>query len=70
MVDDSGPGVAPGDRVRVFEPFERSTDEESSPGSGIGLSLVKRFAALHGGRAWVEERSGGGAAFRVFLPQA
>ena len=41
-----------------------------SPGTGIGLSLVGEFAELHGGRAWVEERDGGGASFRVFLPAA
>jgi signal transduction histidine kinase len=35
---------------------------------GIGLSLVTRFAELHGGRAWVEDRGGGGASFRVYLP--
>jgi signal transduction histidine kinase len=35
---------------------------------GIGLAVVARFAGLHGGRAWVEERRGGGAAFRVWLP--
>ena len=34
------------------------------------MSLVARFAELHGGRAWVEDREGGGAAFRVFLPGA
>jgi hypothetical protein len=34
---------------------------------GIGLSLVARFAQLHGGRAWCEEREGGGARFRVSL---
>jgi signal transduction histidine kinase len=34
---------------------------------GVGLSLVVRLAELHGGRAWVEERPGGGASFRVFL---
>jgi K+-sensing histidine kinase KdpD len=37
---------------------------------GIGLSLVTRFAELHGGRAWVEDRDGGGASFRVYLPFA
>jgi two-component system sensor histidine kinase KdpD len=35
---------------------------------GVGLTLVARFAQIHGGRAWVEEREGGGASFRVFLP--
>jgi signal transduction histidine kinase len=37
---------------------------------GIGLSLVRRFSQLQGGTAWVEEREGGGASFRVFLPDA
>ena len=39
-----------------------------APGTGIGLSLVAQFAALHGGRAWVEDAPGGGADFRVWLP--
>jgi two-component system sensor histidine kinase KdpD len=37
---------------------------------GVGLSIVANFARLHGGRAWVEDRQGGGASFRVFLPGA
>ena len=37
-------------------------------GTGIGLALVAQFAALQGGRAWVEDRPGGGASFRVSLP--
>jgi signal transduction histidine kinase len=37
---------------------------------GIGLSLVLRFAELHGGRAWVEDRAGGGASFKVYLADA
>ena len=41
-----------------------------APGVGIGLTLVARFAELHGGRAWVEERPGGGSSFRVLLPDA
>jgi signal transduction histidine kinase len=40
----------------------------SERGTGIGLALVARFAALHGGRAWVESTSTGGASFRVLLP--
>jgi hypothetical protein len=35
---------------------------------GIGLSLVSSFAKLHGGRAWVEDRPGGGCSFKVLLP--
>jgi len=34
----------------------------------VGLALVARFAELHRGRTWVEERPGGGASFRVWLP--
>jgi hypothetical protein len=41
-----------------------------SPGVGIGLSLVARFAEMHGGRAWVEDRQGGGASFCVYLPES
>ena len=41
-----------------------------APGSGIGLALVAQFAGMHGGRAWVQERPGGGASFRVFLADA
>jgi len=39
------------------------------PGAGIGLALVAQFAALQGGKAWVEDRPGGGASFRVSLPR-
>jgi PAS domain S-box-containing protein len=68
-VEDDGPGVAPEMRSEVFEPFRQGpTASPHSPGTGIGLSLVARFAELHGGRAWVGEREGGGAAFHVFLP--
>ena len=66
-VEDEGPGVPPELRTRIFEPFVRGSNVEGVPGSGIGLSLVARFAELHGGRAWVEDRAGGGASFRVEL---
>ena len=68
-VEDDGPGVPEELREAIFEPFRQGpTSSPHSPGTGIGLSLVGRFASLHGGRAWVEEREGGGASFRVFLP--
>jgi PAS domain S-box-containing protein len=71
VVEDDGPGVAEELRTTIFEPFRQGPAAPShSPGTGIGLSLVARFAELHGGRAWVEDRPGGGASFRVFLPLA
>ena len=55
---------------RVFGLFTRGSTGADSPGVGVGLSLVAQFAALHGGRAWVEDNPGGGASFRVLLPGA
>ena len=71
LVEDEGPGV-PGDmREAVFEPFRQIPGLASpSPGVGVGLALVARFAELHGGSAWVQDRPGGGASFRVFLPES
>jgi PAS domain S-box-containing protein len=70
-VDDAGPGV-PGElKDAIFEPFRQGDGGPNpSPGVGVGLSLVARFAELHGGSAWVEDRPGGGASFRVYLPDA
>jgi PAS domain S-box-containing protein len=68
IVEDNGPGVPAELRDALFQPFERGPSaNQHSPGVGLGLSLVARFAELHAGRAWVEERSGGGAAFHVLL---
>lgn len=70
VVEDDGPGVAEEFRTTIFEPFRQGPASPShAPGTGIGLSLVARFAELHDGRAWVEDRPGGGASFRVYLPR-
>jgi signal transduction histidine kinase len=70
-VEDEGLGVPPELQEAIFEPFRQGpTASPHSPGTGIGLSLVAMFADLHGGRAWVQDREGGGASFRVFLPTA
>jgi two-component system sensor histidine kinase KdpD len=67
-VEDRGPGVPDEFKGSIFEPFRQGPATSShAPGTGIGLSLVTRFAELHGGRAWVEDRPEGGASFRVFL---
>jgi PAS domain S-box-containing protein len=69
VVADDGPGIPDDHREDLFLPFHHGPNTTAhSPGMGIGLSLVQRFAELHGGRAWVEEREGGGAAFHVALP--
>jgi signal transduction histidine kinase len=68
-VEDDGPGVEDQYKEAVFETFNRGPSMLSAtPGAGIGLALVARFAAVHGGRSWVEDRPGGGASFRVLLP--
>jgi signal transduction histidine kinase len=68
-VEDEGPGIPDDLKAVVFEPFLQGNGEgDRVPGTGIGLSLVARFAELHGGRAWVEDRSGGGASFNVYIP--
>ena len=70
-VEDAGAGVPQELRGGLFEPFRRGPEVPArAPGAGIGLTLVARFAELHGGRAWVEDRPGGGASFRVLLPDA
>jgi PAS domain S-box-containing protein len=66
VVDDRGPGVPADMKEAIWEPFKRGG--QPAPGSGIGLTVVRRFAELHGGRAWVEDRPGGGASFHVYLP--
>jgi signal transduction histidine kinase len=67
LVEDDGDGIAQEDREVIFRRFERG--DTTAVGTGIGLSLVATFAEMHGGRAWVEERPGGGASFRVALPR-
>ncbi|HET6751501.1 MAG TPA: ATP-binding protein [Actinomycetes bacterium] len=68
-VEDAGAGVPRELQATLFEPFRQGPGMSAhAPGVGIGLSLVARFAELHGGRAWVQDRPGGGASFRVLLP--
>jgi PAS domain S-box-containing protein len=67
VVEDEGPGVPDEVRTSIFEPFQRGDHGHHSPGTGIGLALVARFAELHGGEALVEDRPGGGARFVVRL---
>jgi PAS domain S-box-containing protein len=65
-VVDDGPGIPDELKSSVFEPFFKGT--RLGGGFGVGLSLVARLAELHGGRAWVDDRVGGGSAFHVTFP--
>jgi signal transduction histidine kinase len=67
-VDDAGPGVAASERERIFERFARGSAARHRVGTGLGLALVAEHAHALGGRAWVEDRPGGGARFIVSLP--
>ncbi|HET7865288.1 MAG TPA: ATP-binding protein, partial [Burkholderiaceae bacterium] len=68
-IADEGPGVAPGDRDRVFEPFYRGERQpsEGTRGTGIGLSIVHEYIAAHGGRIELLP-VGPGARLRIDLP--
>jgi signal transduction histidine kinase len=66
-VDDDGPGVPPSLRELIFRPLVR-LDPDAGEGLGLGLSLVRRVAQLHGGRVWADDAPGGGARFCFWLP--
>jgi two-component system sensor histidine kinase HydH len=63
-VIDSGPGVSPEDRDKIFEPFFTG----KTRGTGLGLAIAKRVVELHGGTIRVDDAPGGGARFRIEVP--
>ena len=71
-VEDSGPGIPPTERERVFDKFYQvgRAERERPPGTGLGLTIARHLVELHGGRIWVEDAPGGGAAFVLLLPAA
>ncbi len=70
-VRDSGVGIPAEDLPRIFDRFYRGRTggEESTGGTGLGLSLARSIAVAHGGRIEVESQLGQGSTFRVWLPQ-
>ena len=69
-VDDSGPGLPPGDPERLFAKFQRGRDESTAGGAGLGLAICRTIINAHGGTITAANRPEGGARFEFSLPAA
>jgi signal transduction histidine kinase/CheY-like chemotaxis protein len=69
-VADTGPGIAAEDQKRLFEPFQQldSSIRRRHGGSGLGLSISRRFVEMHGGKMWLESAVGAGTTIYFSLP--
>jgi len=68
-VQDSGPGIRPEDRERVFEKFfQGARNRSAGPGTGLGLAICKEIVLYHGGEIWVESEPGQGSTFYFTTP--
>jgi signal transduction histidine kinase len=67
-VSDTGIGIAPEDQEKVFEEFRQvGTAAKKIEGTGLGLTLCRKFVELHGGRIWVKSQEGVGSTFTFTL---
>jgi signal transduction histidine kinase len=71
-VEDSGPGISPEHREKVFDRFYRTDEARSrdTGGVGLGLAIAKWGAEAHGGRLELDSKPGSGCVFRLFLPHS
>jgi signal transduction histidine kinase len=67
-VSDTGPGIPPEHRQRIFDRFTRLESAEGIKGTGLGLAFCRLAVEAHGGRIWVESEPGHGATFYFTLP--
>ncbi|HYY51557.1 MAG TPA: ATP-binding protein, partial [Myxococcales bacterium] len=70
VVADTGRGIAPGVRERIFDPFFSTKDSGFGKGAGLGLSISHSIVEAHHGRILVDSTEGRGATFTVVLPAA
>jgi signal transduction histidine kinase len=70
-VSDTGIGIAPKDQAKIFEEFRQvgSDYAHKTEGTGLGLTLAKKFVELHGGKIWVTSEVGKGSTFTFTLPE-
>jgi len=70
-VSDTGIGIAPEDQATIFEEFRQVGPgyAQKGEGTGLGLTLAKKFVEMHGGRIWVESEVGKGSTFTFTLPE-
>ncbi|MBS0299193.1 MAG: sensor histidine kinase KdpD [Proteobacteria bacterium] len=68
VIEDNGPGLPPGQEMKIFEKFTRGETESNKPGVGLGLALCKAIVEAHGGKIHAENCISGGARFTVILP--
>jgi signal transduction histidine kinase len=69
-VSDTGPGIPPEERERVFEKFRQvdSSTTRAKGGTGLGLAIAREIVEMHGGHIWVESTMGQGSTFGMELP--
>jgi signal transduction histidine kinase len=68
-VSDTGVGIAPEDQEAVFEEFRQvGTAEKKAEGTGLGLTLCRKFVELHSGRIWLRSQVGVGSTFTFTIP--
>src|SRR5262249_40876166 len=68
-VSDTGIGIAPEDQEKVFEEFRQvGTAAKKVEGTGLGLTLCRKFVELHGGKIWVKSELGQGSTFTFTIP--
>jgi signal transduction histidine kinase len=68
-VHDRGIGIAPGDRERIFERFERAVSASHFGGLGLGLYISREIVVAHGGTIHIDSQPGSGTTFTVELPK-